>query len=188
MKKHATTIKDYIVQHNEFFIGMGVIMALLFFILTVIILNTPHYTYQPVKACSLFTPSKAQDLLGDKVLNVNKNEEPKVTGDIGSSTCSYTDSNANQDAMLVAAVAVQSAVNDEGIAKNKADFAAYKMANNTTVEDVKDIGDSAYFNKTNGQLNVLDDTKWIKISYGVGSDPQSNTVEKVSELARKIVN
>lgn len=185
MKKSVASIKSYIVQHNEFFIGMGIIIGLLGIVAVIAFFNMPHYAYQPVKACDLFTPAEAQELLGDKVLNVNKNENPKVSGDVASSGCSYTDSNTEN--MVVAAIAVQSAVNDDGIAKNKADFAASKAANKNTVQDVKDIGDSAYFNKTNGQLNVLEGTKWIKFSYGVGSDPQSNTVEKSLELARKVV-
>lgn len=88
--------------------------------------------------------------------------------------------------MLVAAIAVRSGINDKGVDQNKTEFATSKQGKSNEV--VKDVGDSAYFNKELGQLNVLDDRKWVILSYGAGSAPQANTVDKATELAKKVLH
>lgn len=143
----------------------------------------PHYTYQPVNACELFTPDEAHDLLGDKMVGVDTNK-PVVTKNTATSKCSYT--NGIIENMIVAAVAVRSAVHEPGIQQNKKDFAAAKS--NNDVKDVKGLGDSAYFNRTNGQLNILKDRSWILISYGVGEKPGENKLEDAIKLARKVLD
>lgn len=189
MKQYIESAKTYITDHQKQFatgarIFAGVVV-LGFLIALIIYDRTPHYTYQPVKACDLFTPTEATDLLGDKVNSVDKNK-PTVSGNVATSKCGYTDLNPDTDNMMFAAVAVQSAVNDEGVAQNKTDFATAKS--NNDVETVQGFGQNAYFNKTNGQLNILDGQKWIIVSYGVSSAPNSTTVDKLTEVAHKILN
>ena len=188
MNHYIQTAKNYVTDHKkQFIIGAGVVggAAALAILIAIFIYNSkPHYAYQPVKACDVLTPTEAVDLLGDKVNGVDKNE-PTVSGDVATSKCSYTDLNPDTNNMMFVAVAVRSAVNDSGVAQNKTDFATARS--NNTVEVVKDVGESAYFNKTNGQLNVLDDKKWIIFSYGVRSAPNSTTVDKLVEVAHKVL-
>lgn len=181
--------KKYIVEHNELFIGIAIVAGIVIVVAAITIitqLSGPRITYQPVKACDLFTPSEAQKLIGgERVIGVDT-KNPVIDGDTATSKCSYTDDNTVQDQMIVAAVAIRSAINDEGVAKNKDDFATARA--NNAVDTVTGLGEDAYYNKVNGQLNILSDKKWIIISYGKGSSPQDNTPEKAVELARVVLN
>lgn len=188
MNKQLKHIKTYVNDRSELFVGIAVVAVLVGIVIAVAIishLNGPNIVYQPVKACDLFTPAEAQSLLGDKVISVDT-KDPVISKTTATSKCSYTDGNPNgADSMLVAAVAIRSAINDEGISQNKADFTKAKSATGLTT--VSDVGESAFFNPSLGQLNVYDDKKWTIISYGLGSSPESNTIEKSKELAQKVL-
>ncbi len=179
------TVKTYIIVHQRNIVLWSVTVLVAAFLGSLFIYSmTPHYTYQPVKACDLLTPAKAQDMLGDHVLSVDT-KDPVVSGDTATSKCSYTDANADSSKLKVAAVAVRSAVEDKGIQQNKTDFV--QARSNNDVEVVKGVGDSAYFNKANGQLNILDGGNWIILNYGTGSAPQTNTVDDAVKLAHKVL-
>lgn len=87
--------------------------------------------------------------------------------------------------IAVTAIIVRSGVNDKGIEQNKREFTAGKPTQ--SVEPIKGLGDDAYFNQKNDQQNILNDRDWMIASYGVGSVPEANTVEKAIELANMIV-
>jgi len=189
MKKHLQALKDYVANHKKQFstgirIGLGVLVIGMLVAMFLYDNSSLKYTYQPVKACDLLTPTEAQDLLGDKVNGVDKNS-PVVDGDVATSKCSYSDLNEKAEDMKFVALAVRSAVYDSGVEKNKTEFATAKS--NNDVETVKDLGESAYFNKTNGQLNVLDGQKWIIVSYGVKSAPNSTPMSELVSVARKVL-
>lgn len=185
MNQYVQTTRNYIVTHKKAFLIGGAWLAGIAILIALFVYNNPSVVvYQPSDACKMFTPSEAQDLLGDKVINVNTNKIT-VSGNIAVSKCSYTDSNPDQTKMIVAAIAVRSGVNDKGVAQNKTEFAA-SQANNTA-QIVKDLGDKAWFNQVSGQLNVLSGKRWIIISYGAGASPADNTVDKAVELAHKIL-
>ena len=181
MKNSIQATKTYIMEHKRE-TAIGTVLTLIVASLVILfIYNTiPHIVYKPTNACDMLTPSKAQDLLGEKVISVDT-KGAKVAGDIAISKCSYTDSNENKDLMIVAAIAVRSGINDAGVLKNKKDFAASRA--NDTVENVESLGDNAYFNPLRGQLNILDGRRWIIVSYGLGTAPETNTVDKAIELA-----
>ena len=184
MNQFFQKAKKFVVKHDEAFIGAAFVLVVVIAVAAVAYINSPKIVYQPAKACELFTPAEAQEMLGEKVLSTEANE-PTIKDDMATSKCSYTDENPDQNAMLVAAVAIQSGINDTGVAKNKADFPKAKAAKG--MEAVNDIGDSAFFNPTRGQLNVLKGKDWFIFSYGVGASPQENTLEKQLELARKTI-
>lgn len=180
--------KTYIRERSELFIGIGVVVALAIIasiVALIINLNGPHIVYQPTKACDLLTPEKAGSLLGEKVISIDSNA-PQISGNVAQSKCSFTDANADTDKLMVAAVAVRSAINDEGDIQNKNEFAAARANNNT--DTVTGIGESAYFNKTNGLLHVLKGHNWFIISFGVGSDQANNSVDNDVKLAQKLLN
>jgi len=188
MKDHFNNARQYVLTHKDYFITGSWITAAILLIIVVTAVYvysvSPKIVYKPMHACDLLTPTEAQQLLGDKII-ASKAEKPVVADETATSKCSYTDENPSQGAMRVAALAVRAGINDDGVAKNKADFAIAKQ--NNAVEVVEGIGDGAYFNTTNGQLNVLDGYNWLIVNYGIGSAPQTNTVEQASELARKVL-
>lgn len=187
MKRHLQKVKAYTAEKNEVFIGIAVVAILLIAVAIIVFAinnSGPKIVYQPTKACSLLPPAKAQDLLGDKVISTDVNE-PVITGNVATSKCSYTDENPDQGEMMVAAVAVRTGINDEGVVQNKTDFKAKKPKQGA--QDVDNIGDSAYFDQTLGQLNILKGHDWLILSYGVGSAPAANTVDDAVKLAHKIL-
>lgn len=149
--------------------------------------QAPHIVYQPIEACKKLTPEKAMDLLGDKVIGVDKNK-PVITNDVAESTCSYSDK--NPASMKVAAVKIRSAINDNGIKQNKTEFGLASL--NDGREHIDGIGQSAFFvtdkaNAQAGQLNVLTKRSWMIFSYGVGDNPQENTRDDVIKLAKSVL-
>ncbi|HUO61860.1 MAG TPA: hypothetical protein VMT96_00195 [Candidatus Bathyarchaeia archaeon] len=179
--------KSYVIAYrNEFTIGGAVVLGAAI-LLALYVYNDPNkIVYQPAKACSMLTPNKAEDLLGDKVYSTDANK-PVVSGDVATSKCGYTDENNDTSAMKLAAIAVRSGVNDAGIKQNRSEFAAAgKLASNAQI--VKDLGNSAYFNPTNGQLNVLDGRNWIILNFGVATTPEANTLDDAIKLAHKVLS
>lgn len=177
---------SYLLKHRK---AIGVSAACLVsagILIALFIFNNPSkIVYQPVNACTLLTPAKAQDLLGDKVISIDT-KGAAISGDIAVSKCSYTDSNPVAEQMIVAAIAVRSGVNDKGTAQNKTDFAT--AAAQPYNQPVQHIGDAAFFNPRLGQLNVLRGRSWILLSYGLGSAPQANTIDKTIELAHEVLH
>lgn len=187
MKNYIQTAKQYIKERSDTFIGTGVLTVLVGIVLVVIAVNHfsgPVVVYQPAKACDLFTPAEAQDLLGDKVISVESNN-PVIKDDFATSKCGYSDSNPDKDAMRVTAVAIRSAINDEGDLQNQNDFA--KAKSNNIVDTIKGFGDDAYFNRNSGQMNILDGKKWIILNFGTSSTPETNTAEDAVKLAQKVI-
>jgi len=189
LKHSVQTTKNYVFERSELFVGIGVVGGLILIVGVIALavhLSGPQIVYQPVKACDLLTPAKAQDLLGDRVISTDANK-PVITDNVATSKCSYTDENPSEEQMRIAAVAVRSAINDEGDAKNKAEFAQAKKAAGTAGA-VSGVGDSAFFNATNGQLNVLRGHAWLIANYGFASSPQANTLDDVTKLARDVLS
>jgi hypothetical protein len=188
MNQYLKTAQEFAIDHKrEFIIGAGMlgVAAVIVLLAGLFVLNNPiKVIYQPAKACDMLTPAKAQNLLGNKVISVDTNA-PVVDGNVATSKCSYTDSNPDQNQMVVAAIAVRSGVNDKGVAQNKSDFAAKKPT--TGAQPVNNLGDSAYFDQTLGQLNVLSGRNWIIFSYGVGASPAANTLDKALQLAHEVL-
>lgn len=188
MNEHVETTKVYIKTHRtELIIGVSIALAaviLMAAIVFVVYNSTPKIVYQPAKACDLLTMNEAKELMGDSTLNSNS-RDPVQSGDITTSNCGYTDGNPQTDDMIVAAIIVRSGINDKGVEQNKTEFSAGKPTEN--VDAVKDLGDDAYFNKQNGQLNVRDGRNWIIFSYGPGSASTANAIEHTVELARKVI-
>ncbi len=180
--------KAYVIAHKkEFAAGAGAIIALVALIAIIVfavINSATKFTYQPANACDMLTDKEASELLGGRAI-LSGAQRPTLSGSNAVSKCGYTDGNPETENMIVAAIIVRSAVNDDGAQKNKTDFAAAKPKDK--VKDVKDLGDSAYFNETLGQLNVLRGRDWIILSIGLGEAPALNTVEKAVELAQKVI-
>lgn len=145
--------------------------------------DAPHIVYQPLKACDLFTLTDAHELLGQDVIgNVT---DPTISGDTATSKCSYTDTNRIEGHMAIAAVAVRTGINDDGVRQNQADFVANEKAN--TTQKVKDVGGDAYFITAAGQLNILYKGNWYIISYGVGNSPADFTLDDALKVARYVL-
>jgi hypothetical protein len=188
MNHYISAAKDFITTHRKKLVistSIAITIIMLGVIIMLFIYNMPKDNYAAVNACNLFTPAKAEDMLGDQVININT-DKPVVTGNTATSKCSYTDKNPDKNKMMVAAIAVRSGINNKGVQQNKTDFADNRPSEG--IESVKNLGDSAYFDKAQGQLNILDGRKWIILSYGVGSTPETNMLGKAVELAKKVLH
>ena len=186
MKNSIQTAKNYLFSHKrETVIGLILFLIVASLIALFIYNNLSRIVYKPTDACDLLTPSRAQDLLGKDVISVDT-KGAVITGDLATSKCSYTDRIESQDQMKVAALAVRSGINDDGVAQNKADFAASKAGKE--VIDVDHLSDDAYFNPVTGQLHILDGRRWIIISYGIGVSPQDNSVDDAIQVANTILD
>ena len=186
--KEIETIAQATSYKKELIIGAAVVVGLLAIVAIIALFiynSTPKVVYKPTSACSTFTPAEAQVLLGASAFNANTNE-PVLSGNTTTSRCGYTDGNSDTTKMIVAAIIVRSGINDKGVEQNKTEFV--RGTPTQAVEVVKDIGDSAYFNQANGQLNVLKGRNWFILSYGLGSAPEANTVEDATKLAQKVLN
>lgn len=173
---------------KELIIGSVVVLSVLAIVAAIVLFiynSTPKVVYEPAVACNTLSTIEAKELLGNNALNTNA-DDPVLSKNTATSKCGYADGNADTTKLQVAAVIVRSGFNDEGVQQNKDEF-----ANGTptrAVEIVKDVGDSAYFNQTNGQLNVLKGRDWFVLSYGLGSTPETNSLESVLKLAQKVLS
>lgn len=188
MKHYIQTTKTFVTAHKkQLSIGAAVALAVVVLITAIVLLvqnSATKIVYQPISACDLLTREEAQELLGDNAIH-SSIVVPALSGDTATSKCAYTDGNPDVNSMVVAAIVVRSGVNDEGVEQNNKEFTAGRLTNN--VEIVKNLGDNAYFNKENGQLNILDDHEWIILSYGTGSSPSTNTLDNAVKLANKVL-
>lgn len=148
------------------------------------IYQSQKYAFEPVDACNLLTEDIAKELLGEKVIGITSGE-PETENNIATSQCSYSDSNPNEDLMKVAAVSIMSPRNANGKETIKTGFESAKSS--SAVQAVLDIGDSAFFDKSLGQLNVLQKNLWIRFSVGTGESIESTTIDDLLSFAKIIL-
>jgi len=190
MNHYIHAAKNFIVTHKTEAVIIAAAVLILALLTAVFLYNLPkpvvvNVKYKATNACTLFTPDKAESLLGDHVIS-HGDTKPVLSGkNIAISKCGYTDTNPDQNQMRVAAVAIRSAINDEGVQQNKTEFATAKSV--PTVQAVDNLGDSAFFDPQLGQLDILDGRMWIIVSYGAGATPQDNTLDNALTLAHKIM-
>lgn len=190
MKHYLETATTYVTEHKQQF-TIGAIAAVCVIVFgALFIYNQPHppkLAYEPTKACDMLTPNKAMDVLGNEVISTDANT-PVIASDAETATsqCSYTDKNADGNAMQSLAISVRSATNQAGIAQNKSEFSGHKK-NVIHTEDVKDLGNEAYFDEDLGLLHILTDKQWIMLSYKTGQTLESKPVSDVVSLAHKVL-
>jgi hypothetical protein len=191
MKDFLVAVKSFIILHKKAIIitassivGLAILAA---GVVMIVLANQVKIVYQPVDACSLLTPDEARTLLGDKALNGN-HQKPVITKNDAASSCTYADTQTKEDDDTVIAISVRSAINDAGIQQNIGDFVLNKP--NVNIMDVKDTNNLEYFNTSTGVFNILSDSgkRWIRLSYGIGSDPQGNTLADAQKLAALVLN
>lgn len=189
MKQHVQQVRQYIKDHRDNLttsaIIIGIVALVIATVAAIVYSSAPKIIYQPTKACDLLTVKDAKSLLGNRTISTS-NTAPQISADNATSQCGYADGNPQTEEMIVIAIIVRAGVNDEGVARNNTDFAAARPEKG--VQDVEGIGDDAFFNEANGQLNVLDGRNWMILSYGVGSDPLRNTLADAKTLASKILD
>lgn len=189
MKKKLHNILSY-VQKNQKKVLINTLIVIVVGVLAagpiLYYMHLSRITYKPTKACDLLTVEKASNLLGDRVINVEKNQPVLHTDNtLATSKCGFTDSQSDTSKMNVAAVAVQSAIDDEGVAANKADFEA--MSTQEDMEQIEGVGKKAFFNPDNGQLNVLQEKRWVIFTYGSAESPEAASMEDVKKFAKSIL-
>lgn len=190
MKRYVTRVKEYVLTNLRkvkiALVAFGILLGAAILGGLFIYNNQSkiiELDYNPVVACTLLTKDEAKELLGRNVIDTNKNAV-SVTESRATSKCSYSDDNSGN--MAVIGLAVRSAVTKAGIDENKRDFAASKAANQ--VETVEGIGDEAFYLPANGQLNILKGRAWLLITYGVGDDKSTYTLENAKKVATKVID
>lgn len=191
MKDSLKTATTYVTEHKQRFIIGTAVVVVAGIIGGLFLYNQPHppkLAYQPTKACDMLTPNKAMDILGNQVISTDANT-PQIAADAATATsqCSYTDKNADSNAMQSLAISVRSATNKAGIAQNKSDFAGHEK-NVVHSEPVTGVGNQAYFDEDLGLLNILTDKQWIMLSYKTGQTLESKPVSDVVSLAHKVLS
>ncbi len=190
MKRYVTRVKEYVFTNPRkvkiALVAFGILLGAAILGGLFIYNNQSkiiELDYNPVVACTLLTKDEAKELLGRNVIDTNKNAV-SVTESRATSKCSYSDDNSGN--MAVIGLAVRSAVTKAGIDENKRDFAASKAANQ--VETVEGVGDEAFYLPANGQLNILKGRAWLLITYGVGDDKSTYTLENAKKVATKVID
>ncbi|MDB5160335.1 MAG: hypothetical protein JWO99_598 [Candidatus Saccharibacteria bacterium] len=189
MKNYFLTAKEYVADHKKQFVTWGSVVvgiAIIVVGLALFSYNTPKQpavVYEPATACELLTLNEAKTFLGDKTIN-GVVTAPTQTGNVADSKCSYSDGKADTANAVVIALIVRSGINDQGIAANKDGFATGESA--TGIQTVSDLGDAAFYNPANGQLNVLKESTWIILSYGPGADSSNNSLDDTVKVAKKL--
>ena len=185
MKQQLQQATHYITEHKQQF-GTGAIALIGVAVIVGLFIYNRPITYAAADACALLSPARAMDALGDQVIQTG-NTKPVTQGDIATSRCGYTDKNEDPSKKELATIAVQSAITNDGIVKNKQVFDAHKEALGGDAKTVNNLGESAYYETTTGILNILSDKLWIKLLYGVGEGPTSKPLDDVTALARVIL-
>ena len=190
MKQFFQRIRTYTLSHKRKVLSWFLAVLIIAGFITAIIVGTiesqPKIIYQPVDACSLLSLDQAKSLLGDKAVNGN-HVKPVIKDHNAASSCTYADTNTDVNADTVIAISVRSAIDDGGIQQNIGDFVTNKPK--TGVKDVKDANNLEYLNTATGVFNILSDggKQWIRLSYGVGSSPQTNTLDDAIKLATVVL-
>lgn len=183
MKYYARTIKPYVSDHKQqFLMALGIIAIIIIVPLVAWAIRSQKPSYEPAKACDMLTVTRAENLLGERVNNIEANK-PVTANNIATSKCGYTD--VDRSNMHVAALVVKSAVNDKGISElHKAFKKQLSVQGN---EPVKHLANSAYFNTEHGLLYVLDHKNVLIISYGAGANPSANDLTQLVDLAHTLL-
>ena len=184
MNNFLDSARGFISRNRVQVITVAIIVAVVCLGAAISIYQSHRLAYPAVKACSLLTEDIAKELLGEKVIGITSGE-PVTENNIATSKCSYTDSNPSTDDMKVAAVAVLSPRNTNGEETIKTSFQSAKSSSG--VQSVREIGDSAFFDKSVGQLNVLNKDIWIKFSFGTGEAIEDTTVDDLLSFAEIIL-
>ena len=190
MKNYFETATTYATEHKQKFTIGTVAITCAVIVGALFIYNQPHppkLAYQPAKACDMLTPAKAMDILGDQVISTDANA-PQIASDAETATsrCSYTDKNADSNAMKSLAISVRSATNKAGITQNQSEFNGHEK-NVIHSQPVSGLGNKAYFDEDLGLLHILTDKQWIMLSYKTGQTLESQPVSNVVSLAHKVL-
>lgn len=132
-----------------------------------------------VDACTLLTQADADAVLGSGATKGEKTKDTS-TDDINVSTCTYTQASNFKAATILA----RSAKTSAGTDSNKAMFSSQLPA---SIQKIDGIGDSAYWDPTYGQLNILKNNNWYIVSVG-GLKPTDKTLSETRVLADRVLS
>lgn len=127
------------------------------------------------KACSVFTLSDAQSVLGQGATQTPSHTD-SITAQKSITSCLYTYDPGSFSDVVVASVQLQGSVP----AQAKTSFTDARPAN---AQDVSGYGDQAYWDPNLGQLQIVKGQYWLIISGGSGPASQRD-----QDLPRKIAD
>lgn len=142
--------------------------------------------YVTVKACDVLTDDIAKQVIGSSAVKGSLGAEPTSDGVTTFDTCIY---NAGPDASTphTISVAVRSAKNRASARSNRAMFAPGGKP--TDAEDIKRLGNAAYWDPGMSQLNILKGNNWYIVTNYTGTAPANGTATRdmAEQLAKLIV-
>jgi hypothetical protein len=137
---------------------------------------------QGKSACAFFSQSDAESIAGKGVKKSEDKTEIK-DNDSSVSTCSYkTDGTAEADTKT-ATVQFRAALSNKAGEYNKSIFGVGTPANTVQVQG---YGDKAYWDASQGKLNVLQGNNWYTFSYGL-TKVESRTQADAKLVADKVI-
>lgn len=141
--------------------------------------ETEDETYKLIKACQVYTFSKAQEILGP---NTKQGDDtpPIIQGKTLVSTCSYTNGASDAKSLQVSTVLLRCSTDDS----SKEGFRAERS---TGAEAVTGLGDDAYWDPTLAQLHILKGHNWAIITSG-SSVIKERTPEQAKAVAALIIS
>ncbi len=141
-------------------------------------LETEDETYKLIKACQVYTFSKAQEILGP---NTKQGDDtpPIKQGKTLVSTCSYTNGATEAKDLQVSTVLLRCSTDDS----SKEGFRAERP---TGAIALTGFGDDAYWDPTLAQLHVLKGHNWAIITSGP-STIKERSIDQAKEVAALIV-
>lgn len=132
------------------------------------------------RACHTFSLDDAKRLMRNAVKS-NQNPIYESSSDLEVSTCTYTEqtTSAAVPGRKSASLLIRYPKTDKGALSNRNEFGPLRPA---AVQTVSSYGDSAYWDPSHGQLNILKNDIWYVVSYGQAA-PSARTLDQAKELA-----
>ncbi len=140
--------------------------------------KTTSSSYKVVNACTVVTQAVADAVLGAGAKTSDTTAGDTSSDDIVVSTCSYSQSSSIKTMTLLA----RSAKTSDGASSNADQFTTGLPA---TAEKITGYGDSAYWDPTYGQLNILKHNNWYILSVG-GLKPSDKSLADAKTFATQI--
>lgn len=135
-------------------------------------------TFTILEACKLLTKEKAVTLLGTST-TLGQEPSPSNSDDLKVTNCVYNNNTGNFKDIVSVSILVRAPLTQEGADSNTETFNDASLVGNTTVEG---YGETAAWNSSTGQLNILKDKNWIIVSFGK-TQPTSRTLDDTKKAA-----
>jgi hypothetical protein len=134
------------------------------------------------QACKLYTLTDAKRLLGQQAKPSTNPIYDSNGSNLYTSSCTYTEESPpgqQPEIKQSSTLTVRRPQTDKGIQSNQGEFGPLKPVDSQVVDG---YGDSAFWDPTHGELNVLRTNTWYEFSIGP-STPADRTLDQAKRMA-----